>query len=131
MDFLKLLALDIEDLAVISAHLQDAQVRVEDIAYIPEKKRFVFAACRQMKELASPSVACYSGIHFDFVTAVRLRHIDQNKKDDILTLIGILFETDNPPSGKATFLFKDDKNIQLDIECIEAHLRDFPMRENY
>ena len=127
MDLLKLIALDEEDLSVISAHLQDAVIRVSDIAYIPETNRFVFAARRQDRLAGTQS--CYSGVHFDRVSAVRLRHIDRADGDAILTLIGIIFEPEDVPSGKATFLFKDDKSIQIDIECIEVHLRDFPMTE--
>ena len=37
---LRLLALDAEDLALVSAHLQDAVVRVGDLAYLAKKKRF-------------------------------------------------------------------------------------------
>ena len=37
---LKLLALDVEDLQVVSSHLQDAVVRVGDMAYVPSQKRF-------------------------------------------------------------------------------------------
>ena len=37
---LKLLALDEEDLQVLSSHLQDAVVRVGDMAYLPSQKRF-------------------------------------------------------------------------------------------
>jgi hypothetical protein len=37
---LKLLALDEEDLQVVSSHLQDAVVRVGDMAYVPSQKRF-------------------------------------------------------------------------------------------
>ena len=41
MSELKLIALDAEDLGVISAHLQDATFRVADITYIPRENRFV------------------------------------------------------------------------------------------
>ena len=37
---LKLIALDADDLAVISAHLQDAVLKVGDVAYLPREKRF-------------------------------------------------------------------------------------------
>jgi len=40
MQPLKLIALDEEDLAVVSSHLQDAVVRVGDMVYQPSKKRF-------------------------------------------------------------------------------------------
>ena len=35
----KLIALDADDLAVISAHVQDAEVRVADIVWRPAEKR--------------------------------------------------------------------------------------------
>jgi hypothetical protein len=37
MPDLKLIALDAEDLSVISAHLQDAVLKVGDIAYLPSE----------------------------------------------------------------------------------------------
>ena len=37
----KLIALDQSDLEVISAHCQDAVVRLEDIAYLQEQQRFI------------------------------------------------------------------------------------------
>ena len=46
MPDLKLIALDAEDLGVISAHLQDAVLRVGDMVYLPNEKRFVALANR-------------------------------------------------------------------------------------
>ena len=46
MDLLKLVALDPEDLAIVSAHLQDAIVRVGDLAYLPKERRFALVARR-------------------------------------------------------------------------------------
>ena len=43
---LRLQALDAEDLALISAHLQDAAVRVGDIAFLKERRRFALVAAR-------------------------------------------------------------------------------------
>src|SRR5436309_473980 len=39
-DQLKLIALDEKDLEIVSSHLQDAVVRVGDLAYVPSQKRF-------------------------------------------------------------------------------------------
>src|SRR5262249_27442003 len=44
MPELKLIALDADDLSVLSAHMQDALVRVSDLAWLPAQKRFV-AVC--------------------------------------------------------------------------------------
>ena len=46
MNLLKLAALDEDDLSVISAHLQDAVVRIGDIRYLPGEQRFVLVANR-------------------------------------------------------------------------------------
>lgn len=129
MGLLKLIAFDEEDLAVISAHLQDAQVSVGNMAYIPKSRRFVFAALRVGKSLEPSSMSLYSGIHFDNVIAVRLHQIDQKQLDMVLILIGILFENTDSPGGKITLLFQGDRSVQLDVECIEVLLRDFPIRE--
>ena len=43
---LKLIALDAEDLAILSAHMQDAFVRRGEIVYLPAQKRFVIGAKR-------------------------------------------------------------------------------------
>src|SRR6202012_166003 len=43
---LKLIALDGEDLAVISAHVQDALVRRSEMTYLAGQKRFALGAAR-------------------------------------------------------------------------------------
>ena len=40
MTDLKLIALDADDLAIISAHLQDAVLKMGDVAFLPREKRF-------------------------------------------------------------------------------------------
>ena len=42
----KLIALDEEDLAVLSSLLQDAVLRVADMAYLPKQRRFAAALNR-------------------------------------------------------------------------------------
>ena len=43
---LRIAALDPEGLAILSAHLQDADIRVGDMAYLPEQRRFALAGAR-------------------------------------------------------------------------------------
>jgi Protein of unknown function (DUF2948) len=43
---LKLIALDDEDLGILSAHLQDAILRAGDIVYLARESRFALAARR-------------------------------------------------------------------------------------
>ncbi|HWT31128.1 MAG TPA: DUF2948 family protein, partial [Propylenella sp.] len=42
-DRLRLIALDSEDLAVLSAHVQDAVLKVGEMSWLAEEKRFVLA----------------------------------------------------------------------------------------
>ena len=46
MEDLKLIALDPEDLQVLSCHLQDAVIRVGDMAYLRREMRFAAIANR-------------------------------------------------------------------------------------
>ncbi len=126
MDLLKLVALDADDLAVVSAHLQDAIVRVGDIAYLPAEHRFALAARRFDWEAgpADPPRRRLTGVHFERVLAVRTRGVDRSNPDAVLNLLAVTFELTNDPSGTATLIFADGGAIQLDLECIEAQMKD-------
>ena len=72
MPELKLLAFDADDLAVISANLQDALLRVGDLAWLPAEQRFVAVSNRfdwveALKEAGDPTAAYLrrrSGLRF-------------------------------------------------------------------
>ncbi|MBB4041805.1 hypothetical protein GGR34_003486 [Microvirga flocculans] len=123
MDLLRLVAFDPEDLSVISAHLQDSLLRVGDIAYLPKERRFAVQVRRFDWEAATPQrrLTC---MHFENVTGVRVRGIDQTNKDAVLNLLAIAFEERNAPSGTATLIFADGGAIQVDLECIEMQMKD-------
>jgi hypothetical protein len=126
MDLLRLVALDQEDLAVVSAHLQDAVIRVGDLAYIPQERRFAVAARRFDWEANSgePPRRRLTGLHFERVQAVRLRGIDRANPDAVLNLLAVTFEERDPPSGTVTLIFADGAAIQADVECIEMQMKD-------
>ncbi|TIR86018.1 MAG: DUF2948 family protein, partial [Mesorhizobium sp.] len=50
---LKLIALDDQDLSIISAHVQDAVMKVSDLEYLPAAKRFVLTMNRFVWEARS------------------------------------------------------------------------------
>ena len=126
MEALRLVALDDEDLAVISAHLQDAVLRIGDLSYLPQERRFALCARRIDWEggLEEPPRRRLTGLHFERVLAVRCRGLDRSKPDTALNLLGIAFEEKNPPSGCATLLFSEGAAIQLELECIEVQMKD-------
>ncbi len=123
MDLLRLVAFDPEDLAVISAHLQDSLLRIGDIAYLPKERRFAIQIRRYDWEAATPQrrLTC---MHFEHVTGVRVRGIDQTNKDAILNLLAIAFEERDAPSGTATLIFAEGGAIQVDLECVEMQMKD-------
>jgi hypothetical protein len=126
MDLLRLVALDQEDLAIISAHLQDAEVRVADLAYLPHERRFAFVAQRFDWETSpnEPPRRRLTGLHFERVMGVRCRGVERDKPDTLLNLLGVTFDQTDAPSGTATLLFENGSAIQLDLECVEAQMKD-------
>ena len=127
---LKLIALDDEDLRILSAHLQDAVVRVGDICYEPGRQRFALLLNRfdwsalAQRRPSLPYRRCRSGMRFERVSAVRSLHINRSDKDAVLSLLAITFAPSEPPSGTVTLHCSGNMAIELDVECIEAELRD-------
>lgn len=133
MDDLKLIALDAEDLEVISAHLQDAVMRVGDMTYLPREQRFAMILNRFNWEQAleqKPRRRQLSferrrtGLHFDRVRKVKTRNLDPTARDTVLELLAIRFVDNDPPGGHIEVVFAGEATIRLDVECVEAALRD-------
>lgn len=125
VEHLKLLALDPDDLAVMSAHLQDAIVRSGDLAYLPDAKRFALVARRFDWECTGQEARRrLTGLHFERVTRCRTRGIDRERAEAPLNLLAVTFEDGDPPSGAVTLTFAGGASIELEVECIEAQLKD-------
>ena len=121
-----LLAFDSDDLAIISAHLQDAITRVADIAYVPRDRRFALVTSRFDWTAAEGGALQrrLSGLHFDHVLSVQRSGFGQDKPDVVLNLLSIMFEAAEAPAGRITLLFSAGAAIRLDVECIDAQLND-------
>ena len=125
LQHLKLAALDAEDLSVLSAHLQDAVVRVGDIAYLADQKRFALVARRFDWEAGSSEPRRrLTGLHFERVMRCRTRGLDRSRPDASLSLLAVTFEETDQPAGRAHLVFSGDVSIELDLECIEARMKD-------
>jgi len=131
MQELKLVALDAEDLAVLSAHLQDAVLRVADMTYQRRAKRFAAIANRFDWECAAKAAGGKqafmrrrSGLRFERVLDAKISDIDLDDKDAVLSLLALRFEPATAPGGYVTLLFSGGGAIRLEVECIEAELRD-------
>ena len=124
----KLIAMDADDLAVISAHVQDAEIRVADIVWRPGEKRLVIGMNRlDWDQTIAGDVAprrLISALRFDRVLACKSREIDLDGGDTALKLLGIEFNESEAPGGSAVLLFDGRGALRLDIECLECELAD-------
>ncbi|MGE0699504.1 MAG: DUF2948 family protein [Hyphomicrobiaceae bacterium] len=136
MTQLKLIAFDTEDLQVVSAHLQDAILRVGDMALVPREKRFAavlsrFDWARALGESGSRKgdaelARLRTALRFERVLRARTSGIDLRRSGDVLVLLAVSFAPAGPddPAGTVTLTFAGTAAVQLDVECIEAELKD-------
>ena len=123
---LKLVVLDADDLATVSAHLQDAVAKIGDMAYLPGEKRFAMLLNRfDWTTAGEPEpLRKRAGFHFERVLSAKMRGIDPAKHDDVLNLLAVEFQEGEAPSGAVTLHFSGNGAIRLEVECLEAALSD-------
>jgi len=125
---LKLIALDADDLAVISAHVQDATVRISDIIWRQGEQRLVIGMNRLDWEqtLAGKTAPrrLIAALRFDRVVACKSRNVDLKAPETALVLLGIEFYPGEAPSGSAVLMFSRGGALRLDVECLECELTD-------
>jgi hypothetical protein len=124
---LKLIALDADDLAVISAHVQDARVAPADIIWRQADKRLVIGMNRldweQTMSGETRPRRLIAALRFDRVLACKSRNIDL-AAPEALELVGIEFHEHEAPGGSALLMFAEGGAIRLDVECLECELTD-------
>ena len=123
-DALKLLARDEEDLAIISAILQDALIPVSEMAYLPEDRRFALVANRFRWEAPNNRPRenlerRLTGLSIESVTAVRRRGFNPGDPERILALLAM-----RRVAGALQLDFAGGASIQLETGEILCHLDD-------
>ena len=129
---LKLIALDKDDIEVVSAHVQDARVRVGEILWQPKDRRFVMALNRfdwmtavdPQPEAKADYRRCRTALRFERVLDCKCRGVDPSNKNAELNLLAVEFAEQDSPSGSVTLTFSGGGIIRLDVECLEAELTD-------
>lgn len=132
VDELKLVALDRDDIEVVSAHVQDAVVRVGDILWQPHGHRFVVPLDRfdwmsivdARPEQRPQYRRCRTALRFERVLTCKCRHLDQTNRDAQLYLLAVEFCEHEAPGGTVTLTFSGGGVIRLEVECLEAELAD-------
>jgi hypothetical protein len=126
---LKLVALDEQDLEIVSAHVQDAVMKVGDLSFLQAEKRFVMVMNRFVWE-KKPGFFSRSyerrraALHFERVLAARVAGFSLDKQEDVLSLLALRFEPGEAPSGVIELTFAGDAAVRLEVEVIEARLSD-------
>lgn len=130
MKILKLMALDKEDLSILSAYMQDAVLKAADLDYRKSENRFLLAGNRFVwEEVDGRRRKSYerrrSALHFNRVTAVRSRGLNRRDGDRVLSLLAVNFVPGaEEPAGTIELVFSGDAAIELSVECIEAQSSD-------
>ncbi len=127
---LRLIALDTEDLAIMSAHLQDSLVTVGEMAYLPRSKRFAAVAARfdWVAEAEGKKERCETGFHFERVLKVSRSGFSQQDPTQRLMLLSVAFDEIDSPAGQVVLTFSGGAAIKLDVECLEAQVQDLGRR---
>ena len=126
---LKLAALDEQDLTILSAHVQDAVMKVRDLRYMATARRFLvpmnrFAWETQTGLFRKTPERRNAVLQFDRVGAVKFTGIARERPDEMLNLLAVGFETGEAPAGAVNLVFSGGGAIRLDVECVEARLAD-------
>ena len=132
---LSLGAEDSDDLEVLSAVVQDATVRVGDMAFEKRRRRFAMMLNRFVwedgarngeKTAGSPRrhFRVRAGLHFDGVLGVASTGIDPASPGTVLGLLAITHSGERDGSGTIELVFAGNAAIRLSVECIDCYLRD-------
>jgi hypothetical protein len=136
MELLRLIAFDEDDLHVLSAHLQDSVVRIQDVIFLPKERRFAAVLKRFDWVKAAASSDDPDGIferreaalRFERVLGAQYRNLPLDHAEGSVTaLLAVNFEAGDPPGGFIELVFAGGGAIRLHVECIEGELRDLGM----
>jgi len=129
MQMLKLTALDADDLAVISAHMQDAIARIGDMTFLRRQGTFALVANRFVwtgeDDGAPVGQRRLTGLSINRVRRARTQRLRQGAPDAVISLLAITFEPDAEGAGGTIVLtLSGGGAIRLAVECIEVQMSD-------
>jgi hypothetical protein len=120
---LRLLAQDADDLAIISAAMQDAVAKVGDIAYEARARRLTIAFNRYCWE-AGGNERVRSALQLGGVMKVQARKIRRGARDAVLEVLAVTFDEGEAPGGMVTISCAGGGDLRAVVECIDAVLAD-------
>ena len=125
---LKLLAINDDDLKVLSAHLQDSVTLVKDMVFLKKNRTFLMMANRFMwedieKGIFRKNKRIRCAVKFENVFEVRSKNINQKRPNKILELLSIENKLKNN-KHRLILTFSGSNEVALIVEEIQVLLDD-------
>lgn len=127
----RLMALDADDLAVISALTQDAVFPITEMSWLPARRRFALLLNRfrwedtqKAARRGRPVERVQSVLAVSDVLKVQSQGVDRQEKDLVLSLLSISFEPGDDGTGRVVLTLAGDGAIALDVEALDVTLQD-------
>lgn len=123
----RLAARDEEDLAVMSALLQDAAFTASDVSWRPDSRRFAFVANRYRWEEPDARERVPVGVHFDGVLKARSTGLPSaaDAAEQPIAILAVAFEpAAEPPGGVVQITCAGGAMIELTVDALDAAVRD-------
>jgi len=125
---LKLRAETEDDLVVISSALQDAILKVGEIAYNSRGRFMTLRLSRFKHEQDKKSERVKTGLRIDSILKVQSRGLDRRDPDAYAVLLSMRFEASSvsvdDPSGWVHLVLAGGGELALNVECIDVILAD-------
>ncbi len=124
---LRLKAEDVDDLAVLSAAVQDAVVRVCDIAWSRRRRRVTVHLQRYVYERDCTDCGdrVLSVLAVEGVLTMQSRRVRQDAPEAWAQVLALRFTPDaDPPGGALHLELAGGGVVRIDVECIDALLLD-------
>ena len=126
---LKLIAKTVDDLKVISAHLQDSIVLSSEIAHVKKNRIFLMQLNRFMWEDVEKGVfrrnkRIRTILKIENVLSVISKNINQKKKDFFLDFLTIETKQMTDKTYEMNLIFSGNSIIKINAEVIEVFLDD-------
>ncbi|MEO5620116.1 MAG: DUF2948 family protein [Cypionkella sp.] len=128
---LRLMAQDGEGLGILSALVQDAVFPITEMTYAKGRRRFALLINRfrwEDRAAAEATARRYERVQsllvFESVLSVKSSGIDRGDKDTVLSLLGLDWAESSEGAGVLTLVLAGDGAIALEVEAIDASLRD-------
>jgi hypothetical protein len=122
---LKLLAQDADDLAVVSAALQDAVAKIGDIRWDASARTLTLACNRfRWESGARKGERIRSALQLGDVTGVQARKLRRDAKGAVVELLSVAFEPGEAPGGAVLLTFAGGGDLKVTVDCLDVILAD-------